>query len=75
MGIGNSEQEMVQLNLEGKVRPNKKMSVFRVMGLKILGRVGTHIFLIIIFSGKKNYAFLKGISPFTMHKINFFQKT
>ena len=29
--------------------PNKKISVFRVMGLKILGRVGTHIF----FSGKK----------------------
>ena len=26
------------------VRPNKKISVFRVMGLKILGRVGTHIF-------------------------------
>ena len=26
------------------LRPNKKDSVFRVMGLKILGRVGTHIF-------------------------------
>ena len=24
-------------------RPNKKISVFRVTGLKILGRVGTHI--------------------------------
>ena len=34
-------------------RPNKKISVFRVTGLKILGRVGTHIFLIIIFSWKK----------------------
>ena len=26
------------------VRPNKKISVFRVTGLKILGRVGTHFF-------------------------------
>ena len=26
------------------VRPNKKISVFWVTGLKILGRVGTHIF-------------------------------
>ena len=25
-------------------RPNKKIIVFRVTGLKILGRVGTHIF-------------------------------
>ena len=32
------------------LRPNKKISVFRVMGLKVLGRVGAHIFL---FSGKK----------------------
>ena len=32
-----------------KVRPNKKISVFRVTGLKILGRVGTHIFFIIFF--------------------------
>ena len=42
-------------------RPNKKISVFRVTGLKILGRVGTHIFLIIIFSWKKKffYAFWK----------------
>ena len=28
------------------------ISMFRLMGLKILGRVGTHIFLIIFFSGK-----------------------
>ena len=27
------------------LRPNKKNSVIRVTGLKILGRVGTHIFL------------------------------
>ena len=26
------------------IRPNKKISVFRVTGLKILGRVGTHFF-------------------------------
>ena len=25
------------------IKPNKKISVFRVTGLKILGRVGTHI--------------------------------
>ena len=31
------------------LRPNKEISVFRVTGLKILGRVGTHIF----FSRKK----------------------
>ena len=29
------------------VRPNKKISVFRVTGLKIIGRVGTHIFYFI----------------------------
>ena len=33
-------------------RPNKKISVCRVRGLKILGRVGTHIFLIIFFLEK-----------------------
>ena len=27
-------------------RPIKKISVFRVTGLKILGRVGTHIFFL-----------------------------
>ena len=30
------------------IRPNKEISVFRVTGMKRLGRVGTHIF----FSGK-----------------------
>ena len=34
-----------------EVRPNKKISVFQVMGLKILGGVGTHIF--------SNYLFLE----------------
>ena len=38
--------------LKGQI---KKISVFRVMGIKILGRLGTHIFfLIICLSGKKN---------------------
>ena len=51
------------------VRPDKKTSVFRVTGLKILGRVATHIFLL-----EKNIilCILKGISPFKMHKILFF---
>ena len=48
-------------------RPNKKINVFRVTGLKILGRVGTHIFFIIFFSGKKN-----DFMHFKMHKVIFF---
>ena len=44
------------------IRPNKTISVFRVIGLKILGRVGTHFF-IIFFSGKNiMFCILKGIS-------------
>ena len=40
------------------LRSNKKrISVFRVTGLKILGRVGTYIFLF-FFSGKKIYNFM-----------------
>ena len=31
---------------------NKKISVFRVTGLNILGRVGTHIFLVFVFLEK-----------------------
>ena len=44
------------------------------MGLKILGRVGTYIILIIFFFWKKNIILyiLKGIWPFKMHKIIFF---
>ena len=48
-----------------------KISVFRLMGLKILGRIGTHN---IFFSGKK-YIILcifKGILPFKMNKIIYF---
>ena len=46
------------------MRSNKKISVFRVTGLKILGRVGTHFYLIIFFSGKNFFlCILKGILP------------
>ena len=31
-------------HLEPNLRPNKKISVFQVTGLNILGRVGTHFF-------------------------------
>ena len=34
------------------LRPNKKISRFRVTDLKILGRIGTHIFFIIYFLEK-----------------------
>ena len=44
------------------IRPNKKISVFLVTGLKILGRVGTHIFF--------NYHFFSGNTI-----IYFFKKT
>ena len=37
------------------LRPNKKISVFRITGLKILGRVGTHILFNYLFSGKSNF--------------------
>ena len=51
-----------------ELRPNKKISVFLVTGLKILGCVGTHF-----FSGKNIIlCILKGISPFKMHKFIFF---
>ena len=47
--------------------PDKMISVFQVMGLKILGRVGS-LFLIIFFSGKNVIlCILKGIKPFKMH--------
>ena len=53
---------------------NKAKSVFRVTGLKILGWVGTHIF---IFSfEKKNIIFciLKGILLSSCIQFYFFQK-
>ena len=43
--------------------------MFRVTGLKILGRIGTHIF----FLEENNIlCILKGISPFKMHTIIYF---
>ena len=56
------------------LRPNKKNKCFRVMGLKILGRVSTHIFLSFNFLEKiyMILCILKGISPFKMQKIIFF---
>ena len=51
-----------------RIRPNKKISVFWVTGLKNLGRVDTLIF----FSGKNIIlCILKGISPFKMNKFLF----
>ena len=53
------------------IRPNKKINVFRVKGLKVLGRVSTHKFFYI--SGKNIIlCILKGILPFKMHKIIYF---
>ena len=37
------------------IRPNKKINVFWVTGLKILGRVGTNIFLLFFFWLKHNF--------------------
>ena len=56
------------------VEPNKKISVFWVTGLKILGRVGTHIFFKKKNSEKKYIilCILIGVLPFRMHKIIFF---
>ena len=36
-------------------RNKKKISVFRLTGLKILGRVGTYVFLIFFFLGKYDF--------------------
>ena len=47
------------------LRPNKKINVFRVTGLKILDRVGTHIFFNYFFLVKYIIlCILKGILPF-----------
>ena len=56
------------------IGPNKKNSVFWVIGLKSLGRIGIHIFFFIyFFSLEKSIilCILKGISPFKMHRIFF----
>ena len=56
------------------IRPNKKINVFWVTGLQILGRVGTHIFFYHFFFWKKYIilCILKSILPFKMHKIIYF---
>ena len=42
--------------LRSSLRPNKIIGAFRVTGLKILGRLGTYIFFLIIFIFlEKNY--------------------
>ena len=48
----------------------KKINVFWVAGLKILGRVGTHILFNYFFFFGKNIilCILKGKMPFKMHK-------
>ena len=47
------------------VRPNKIISVFRVMGLTILGREGTHKFLNYFFALKKLYNLMHFYRHFT----------
>ena len=37
------------------IRPNKNISVFRVTGMTILGRVGTHLFKLFYFWEKYNF--------------------
>ena len=49
--------ELIANDVSLRIGPNKNISVFRVTGLKIVVRVGTHIFLIIFF-WKKIYNFM-----------------
>ena len=53
------------------IRPNEKICVFRVTGLKILGREATHFFFL-----EKDIilCILKGTLSFKMHKKNFFYR-
>ena len=54
---------VIWILLLSSIKPNKKkISVFRVTGLNILGRIGTHIFFT-YFSGK-NYNFMHFERPF-----------
>ena len=46
-----------KLNILTTVRPNKRISMFRVTGLKILGRVGTHFDYFFFWKKIKFYAF------------------
>ena len=64
-----------ELNELRVIRPKKKISGFRVTGLKILGRVGTHIFSIIFFLEKNIIlCLLKGILPFKMREFFLFPR-
>ena len=70
-------QERYQKIKSLNMRPNKK-SVFQVTVLKILDRVGKHVFFLIIFFLDFFFiilCILKGILPFKMHKIISIQKT
>ena len=52
----------------------KKISVFRVTGLKIFGRVGTHLFLNKFFFWKKyDFMFVERLFAFQMHKKKILQ--
>ena len=47
------------------LRPNKKISVFRVTGLKILGKVGTHLYALLVSGEIQSLIWLlKGIFQF-----------
>ena len=48
---------------------------FLVIGLKFLGRVGTHNFLFLIFFIQEKFNFMHGEMAFKMHTIVFCQKT
>ena len=59
----------MKTQMKYRIRPNENICLLRVMGLKILGRVRTHIFNY-FFSGKNIILCIsKGISPFKMEKI------
>ena len=59
----------LSLLLLGKI---KKISVFWVTGLKIVGRVGTYVFFLFFFSDF--FMHFEGEMPFKMHKIIFFSR-
>ena len=46
------------VGIANSIRPNKKINMFLVTGLKILGSVGTHIFFKYFFSQKKKNNFM-----------------
>ena len=48
----------LKIFLCGLLRPNTKINVFRVTGLKILGRVGIHIFFSNYLLSWKKYNFI-----------------